>query len=91
MSSTPQELAQTAENDPAASQDFDIPRIPKGKRLTGTAAEEFDEKIEKAYDRGASIRFIIDESGRSFGAIHRALSRRGVTMRPRGFAPKVSP
>ena len=91
MSSTLQEPTQAAANEPTAAQDYDIPHIPKGTRLTGAAAEEFGEKIEKAYRRGATIRFIIEKSGRSYGCIHRTLSNRGVSMRPRGYAPKVAP
>ncbi|MEU0843931.1 helix-turn-helix domain-containing protein [Streptomyces sp. NPDC005962] len=91
MSSTFHEPTQAAENEPTAAQDYDIPHIPKGTRLTDAAAEEFGAKIEKAYRRGASISFIIEKSGRSYGCIHRTLRKRGVPMRPRGYAPKVSP
>ncbi|WP_424215995.1 helix-turn-helix domain-containing protein (plasmid) [Streptomyces sp. BI20] len=36
------------------------------------------------YDRGASIRAIAEETGYSYGTVHRYLKLAGVVMRPRG-------
>ncbi|MEV0263007.1 helix-turn-helix domain-containing protein [Streptomyces sp. NPDC050617] len=62
-----------------------LPRIPPRKWLVGERAEEFATAVARAYKhRGASIRDIAEESGRSYGAIHRLLSQQKVTLRPSG-------
>jgi predicted transcriptional regulator len=43
--------------------------------------------VQRQYKQGASIRQIADETGRSYGNVHRLLSESGVTLRPRGQAP----
>jgi predicted transcriptional regulator len=48
--------------------------IPKGKRLTGDARKKFAAQVVKKYDAGASIRAICDETGRSYGSIHRIVT-----------------
>ncbi|MDX3275233.1 helix-turn-helix domain-containing protein [Streptomyces scabiei] len=64
-------------------------RIPKGRRLTGEAAARFATDVIKAY-KTKSIRRICEETGRSYGAIHRLLTTSGVTMRPKGYQRKAS-
>ncbi|MEV0278541.1 helix-turn-helix domain-containing protein [Streptomyces sp. NPDC050610] len=77
----------TAEESVAPDEDQTLPSIPPRKRLRGTATEEFDQAAAADYtDRKASIRNIAARTGRSFGAIHRSLTRQKVTFRPRGGA-----
>lgn len=40
--------------------------------------------LKAKYDRGTSIRALADETGRSYGAVHRLLIYAGATFRPRG-------
>ncbi|MFF8990222.1 helix-turn-helix domain-containing protein [Streptomyces sp. NPDC014983] len=40
----------------------------------------------KRYIEGASIRTLAEETGKSYGFIHKALSNAGVTLRSRGGA-----
>lgn len=67
-----------------------LPKIPRGKRLKGEKAEAFRDQVVKTYAR-ASIRDICEETGRSYGSIHRLLKRSGVTFRPRGFQHTAAP
>ncbi|MEV7157071.1 helix-turn-helix domain-containing protein [Streptomyces misionensis] len=64
-------------------------RIEKGRRLIGESAKQFTADVIKAYET-KSIRSICEETGRSYGAIHRLLTTNGVTMRPKGYRRKTS-
>ncbi len=44
--------------------------------------------VKKKYDSGASIRALAEETGRSYGFVHRMLSESGVTLRGRGGATR---
>ncbi|MBK3589504.1 hypothetical protein JHN49_39970, partial [Streptomyces sp. MBT57] len=44
--------------------------------------------LKKKYDSGASIRALAEETGRSYGFVHRMLSESGVTLRGRGGATR---
>ncbi|MFF5019490.1 helix-turn-helix domain-containing protein [Streptomyces sp. NPDC001165] len=59
-------------------------QIKKGWRLKGEEGMQFAADVVEAY-KTASIRRICEETGRSYGAIHRLLSTSGATMRPRGY------
>lgn len=63
--------------------------IKKGARITGDERETLKADLKKAYEGGATIRELHEETGRSFGAIQRLLLEAGVTMRPRGGARNV--
>ncbi|MFI0813838.1 helix-turn-helix domain-containing protein [Streptomyces echinatus] len=69
--------------DPITSAGPRLRRIPKGRRLTGEDAKAFTADVIKAYET-KPISIICDETGRSYGAIHRLLTTNGVRMRPRG-------
>lgn len=60
--------------------------LRKGARITGTDRNKVFTDLKKKYEKGVSIRQLADESGRSYGFIHRVLSEGGVTLRPRGGA-----
>ncbi|MEV6419084.1 helix-turn-helix domain-containing protein [Streptomyces sp. NPDC051662] len=53
--------------------------------LKGLEREEAAKLLKKWYEkRGLSIRAICEETGRSFGFVHRMLSEAGVKLRSRG-------
>ncbi|MFA4082052.1 helix-turn-helix domain-containing protein [Mycobacteroides salmoniphilum] len=41
-------------------------------------------ELKAAYEKGASIRTLAADTGRSYGYVHRALVESGVTLRGRG-------
>lgn len=62
-------------------------RLPPLKRVLGERRAKLAAEMADAYNKGASIRRIVQESGRSYGFVHRVLSERGdVTFRTRGGA-----
>jgi transposase len=64
---------------------YDLPRVKKRKRLTPREQEIFTNRVVKAYQKGASIRDIMAETGRSYGFIHRIIDQSSeVQMRSRG-------
>ncbi|MBW1597574.1 hypothetical protein HPT28_11080 [Streptomyces sp. JJ38] len=62
--------------------------LKKGSRVTGAAREQLAADLKKKYDSGASIRALAEETGRSYGFVHRMLSEAGVTLRGRGGATR---
>jgi predicted transcriptional regulator len=62
--------------------------LKKGSRVTGTAREKLAADLKKKYDNGASIRALAEETGRSYGFVHRMLSESGVALRGRGGATR---
>ena len=62
--------------------------LKKGSRVTGVAREKLAAELKKKYDSGASIRALAEETGRSYGFVHRMLSESGVTLRGRGGATR---
>jgi hypothetical protein len=62
--------------------------LKKGSRVTGTAREKLATELKKKYDSGASIRALAEETGRSYGFVHRMLSESGVSLRGRGGATR---
>lgn len=67
---------------------FGLPRIKKGTRLSPDKQTQFEMLVVAAYvNRNASIRALAEESGRSYGSIHRIIATtEGVKMRQRGGA-----
>ena len=58
--------------------------IPKGTRLTGAVRALFRAELVAVYESGASIRAIAEETGRSYGAIHRLLTESGADISAKG-------
>lgn len=56
----------------------------KGKRITGTARDNLAIHLKTAYENGASIRAIAQDTSRSYGFVHRLLTEADVTLRGRG-------
>lgn len=61
--------------------------IAKGQRITGSAREELGKRLREAYDQGTSIRELAEQTGRSYGFVHRLLVDAGAELRGRGGAP----
>lgn len=58
--------------------------LKKGRRITGTERESLTADVKKRYDKGASIRELAAETGRSYGFIHRLLVESDTSLRGRG-------
>ena len=56
------------------------------RRITGAEREECKHDYVKRYGAGSPIRKIAEETGRSYGFVHRLLVEAGVTLRKRGGA-----
>ncbi|MCH9719147.1 MAG: transcriptional regulator [Actinomycetia bacterium] len=65
-----------------------MPTLAKGKRITGSDRDKLAKDLKKQYQAGASIRELANETGRSYGFIHRLLSDSGVKLRGRGGATR---
>ena len=62
--------------------------LKKGARITGTQRGKLAADLKKKYEKGASIRSLAEQTGRSYGFVHRVLSETGVTLRGRGGATR---
>jgi Helix-turn-helix domain len=62
--------------------------LKKGSRVTGAAREKLAADLKKKYEAGQSIRSLAEETGRSYGFVHRMLSESDVTLRGRGGATR---
>lgn len=62
--------------------------IKKGARITGTDRSKLAGELKKKYTGGASIRALAEETGRSYGFVHRILTESDVTLRGRGGATR---
>ncbi len=60
--------------------------IAKGQRITGEARAQLSDELREKYVAGASIRDLANETGRSYGFVHRLLVDAGVELRGRGGA-----
>jgi predicted transcriptional regulator len=65
-----------------------VVELKKGSRVTGGDRDSLSEQLKKKYEGGASIRALAEESGRSYGFVHRILSEAGATLRGRGGATR---
>ncbi|MDX2701125.1 hypothetical protein Sipo8835_16120 [Streptomyces ipomoeae] len=66
---------------------LDLTHFAKIKgRFTPSQQAAFRKAVVARYrsDTGVSIRTLCEETGRSYGMVHRTLTKAGVTMRPRG-------
>jgi len=63
--------------------------LSKGARITGVNRTKLATDLKKKYTKGASIRELADENGRSYGFIHRVLAESGVQLRSRGGATRT--
>lgn len=54
------------------------------KRLTPEQRSSLGLELKAKYESGATLRELSEQSGRSFGWIHKVLEENGTQMRPRG-------
>jgi predicted transcriptional regulator len=59
-------------------------RVTKGSRISGAERERLAKTLRKSYEKGASLRELAGQTGRSYGFVHRVLTDAGVTLRGRG-------
>jgi predicted transcriptional regulator len=62
--------------------------LKKGSRVTGSDRDKLAAELRKKYDSGQSIRALAEQTGRSYGFVHRILSESGTTLRGRGGATR---
>ena len=62
--------------------------LAKGKRVTGGDRASLSGDLKKKYEGGASIRALAEQTGRSYGFVHRILTESGATLRGRGGATR---
>ena len=62
--------------------------IKKGARITGEDRADLAKDLKARYAEGASIRALAEETGRSYGFVHRILSGSDVSLRSRGGATR---
>lgn len=62
--------------------------VKKGARITGTDRTKLAGELKKKYSQGASIRALAEETGRSYGFVHRILTENEVSLRGRGGATR---
>ena len=65
-------------------------QLPKRTRMTGSSRDKAAKALEKQYSAGSSIRHLANETGRSYGWVHRVLAEQGVEFRGRGGARRKS-
>jgi len=63
-------------------------QLRKGARVTGNDRAKLATELKKKYSTGSSIRALAEETGRSYGFVHRMLSESGVQLRGRGGATR---
>lgn len=63
--------------------------LKKGARITGSQRDKLATDLKKKYEKGASIRALAEQTGRSYGFVHRVLSETGVALRGRGGATRT--
>ncbi len=62
--------------------------IKKGARLTGADRDKLAAELATKYQAGVSIRALAEETGRSYGFVHRILTEQEVSLRGRGGATR---
>jgi predicted transcriptional regulator len=62
--------------------------LRKGSRVTGGDRDKLAADLRKKYDSGQSIRSLAEQTGRSYGFVHRMLTESGATLRGRGGATR---
>lgn len=61
-----------------------VTKLKKSARVTGADRTKVAGELKKSYAKGATIRELAKDSGRSYGFVHRVLSESGVELRRRG-------
>ena len=69
---------------PPEGEDPSVVGVRKGARLTGAQREELMAELKAEYEKGATIRGLAEQTGCSYGFMHKILTDSGVTLRGRG-------
>lgn len=56
----------------------------KHERIIGDDRKRMGDSLRQKYEKGASIRQLSDQTGRSFGWVHKVLKEAGASLRSRG-------
>ncbi|WP_351234229.1 helix-turn-helix domain-containing protein [Streptomyces sp. NPDC002133] len=59
-------------------------KIPARRLAPGPDRDKLAAELKSKYDAGKSIRALAQETGRSYGGVHRLLEDAGATFRSRG-------
>lgn len=62
----------------------------KGSRISGTERQTLAKELTTKYAQGSSIRALAEESGRSYGFVHRLLTESDTKLRSRGGSTKAA-
>jgi hypothetical protein len=62
--------------------------VKKGARISGSDRSKLAGELTKKYAQGVSIRALAEETGRSYGFVHRILTENEVRLRSRGGATR---
>ncbi|MEU0657761.1 helix-turn-helix domain-containing protein [Streptomyces lavendulocolor] len=62
---------------------------PARRLPPGPDRDELAAGLREKYDAGSTVRALAEETGRSYGAVHRLLGEAGVTFRARGGATRA--
>jgi hypothetical protein len=65
-----------------------VAELGKGRRVSGGERDKLTADLTKRYTAGASIRDLAEDTGRSYGFVHRILSEAQVPLRGRGGATR---
>jgi hypothetical protein len=65
-----------------------VAELRKGSRVTGGDRDRLSTTLRRRYDGGASIRDLAEQTGRSYGFVHRILGESGAKLRGRGGATR---
>jgi predicted transcriptional regulator len=65
-----------------------VTTISKGTRITGESRDKLAADLRREYEGGASIRSLAEQTGRSYGFVHRVLTESEVSLRGRGGATR---
>lgn len=63
----------------------------KGVRVLGSDRTELQADLKAKYEAGASIRSLAQETGRSYGFVHKVLVESNAALRARGGAHNAAP
>jgi predicted transcriptional regulator len=66
-----------------------VDKVAKGARISGADRERLTNTLRKQYEKGASLRELAEQTGRSYGFVHRMLTDAGVTLRGRGGSTRT--
>lgn len=61
-------------------------KLPKHVRITAGERERLASTLRTQYEKGVSLRELAEQTGRSYGFVHRLLTEDGVALRGRGGA-----